>query len=85
MNGYLEPTQPLRVFCTLPSSNFVALACLTCCAVTIFSSAIRLITKSRRSLAASGAETGLTRLGFCTRPASIAAWASVSLSAVVEK
>ena len=36
-------------------------------------------------LAALGLRTGLFASGFCTSPASIAAWARVSLEALVEK
>ena len=77
--------QPLRVGLTNFRLNLAAFAFFTCAGVIIFSSAIRLITTSRRSMAALRLFTGLLVSGFCTRPASIAACAKVSSSAWVEK
>ena len=79
------PTQPLRVGVTSFLSNLVVLAFLTWSGVISPSSAIRLITTSRRSSAAARLSTGLWESGFCTKPASIAAWGRVSWSAWVEK
>ena len=85
MNGYLVPTQPVRLGTTLLASNVVAFALAASPAETSPSSSMRVMTTSRRSMAARGWCTGSVATGFWVRPASMAAWASVRSLALTLK
>ena len=74
---------PLGVRFTVAASKGTALASVARSSLMMPSSAMRFRTTLRRSIAFSGFFTGLVDTGFCTRPASIAAWSSVRFFAVV--
>ncbi len=84
-NGNSAATQPLGVGWMPSGSKEISLASLAWAIVIMLTSGwvIRFSTTLRRSMARSGKRAGLVWLGFCTSPASMAAWSSVRSLAVV--